>query len=94
MDHQSAWQIMVDSVPGVERRSSFTCLVQQQFQEAPPAIVGAARQEAEAILLAEDDETVRGLVRGILENAGYTIRGVRRRDALRSILRIPIVSAC
>jgi PAS domain S-box-containing protein len=89
---QHGGQIMVDSVPGVGTTFKFYLpLVQQQLQEAPPAIVGAAPAGGrEAILLAEDDETVRGLVRGILENAGYTIfEASDGEDALRIYFENP-----
>lgn len=82
---QHGGHIMVDSEPGAGTKFKiYLPLVQPRSGKAHPAAVDAPRGGSEAILLAEDDGTVRGLVRGILEEAGYTIfEASNGQDAVR-----------
>ena len=72
--NQHGGSIMADSKPGAGTKFNFYLpLVLPKPGEEHSAVIDAPTGGSEAILLAEDDGTVRGLIRGILEDAGYTI---------------------
>lgn len=72
--HQHGGHIMVDSRPGEGTRFKFFLpLVQAVTDHTPAAAIDAPAGGSETVLLAEDDGTVRGLIRRILEDAGYAV---------------------
>ena len=82
---QHGGHIMVDSEPGGGTKFKiYLPLVQPRSEEAHAAAVSAPPGGTEGILLAEDDGTVRSLVRAILEEAGYTVfEASNGQDAVR-----------
>jgi PAS domain S-box-containing protein len=72
---QSGGHLVVDSEPN--RGTAVTVLLprleQAETQREPHALAPAARSGTETVLLVEDEEAVRGLVRRVLERQGYTV---------------------
>jgi CheY-like chemotaxis protein len=83
---QSGGSISLDSTPGKGTVVRIFLPLAQALREAP-TVLGADLERprgSETILLAEDEEVVRDLVREILEGAGYTVLAAADgREALR-----------
>ena len=86
---QSAGYVMVESEPGVARRSSFICPEwQRRVENRHAAPLGQAPEGGlETVLLVEDEESVRQLVRETLQGKGYEC--LRRGTAKRGWWRPP-----
>ena len=83
---QSGGELQVRSAPG--EGSTFTILFPRDDGEPAhpsPQPTGDSPRGTETVLLVEDDEQVRGVTRGVLERAGYTV--LEARDGVEALRR-------